>query len=69
MEPLSILCFVYGINLFYRGMISVSAPELSLPGYAKVLRLLSEFRITNENTRMPAHLCNDLKLSASSEWY
>ena len=29
MGPLSILCFVYGISLFYRGMISVIAPELS----------------------------------------
>ncbi len=29
MVPLSILCFVYGISLFYRGMISVIAPELS----------------------------------------
>jgi predicted MFS family arabinose efflux permease len=29
MGPLSILCFVYGISLFYRGMIAVIAPELS----------------------------------------
>jgi len=29
MGPLSILCFVYGISLFYRGMIAVIAPELA----------------------------------------
>jgi hypothetical protein len=45
---------VYGISLFYRGMIAVSAPEISLPDYAKVMRLLFEFRITNDSPRVPA---------------
>ena len=29
MRNLSILCFAYAISLFYRGMISVIAPEIS----------------------------------------
>ncbi|OEY65442.1 MFS transporter [Marinobacter sp. X15-166B] len=59
---LSVLCFVYGISLFYRGMISVIAPELAADlalGESGLGLLSSTFFISFAIAQVPCGLALD----------